>query len=172
MRIQHIWARGFYRVQCLEHLIFPEGMQVETDQVRARVSALPIHDTLRPTPAEDVIDVLMKISTQENLPSGTVLFAKGDPSIDDGVILLEGEVSVMKVGFPEIIAAAPELLGEMGRLNPTGQRTATVTAVTELTLLRFKWTEFMREAGLRLSEAELEKISSALQEYAWQHFTQ
>ncbi len=172
MRLQHIWAWGLFHVQCLELLIFPEVVPVETDQVRARVSALPIHVTLRPTPAEQVIDVLMKISTQENIPPNTTLFTKGDPSIDDGVILLEGEVSVMKDGVPEIIADAPELLGEMGRLNPTGQRTATVTAVTELALLRFKWTEFMREAGLQLSEAELEKISSALQEYAWQHFTQ
>ncbi len=145
---------------------------MDKDQVRARISALPIHATLKPTPSEQVIDVLMKISTQESLPPNTTLFTRGDPSIDDGIILLEGEVSVIKDGVPEIIATAPELLGEMGRINPTGRRTATVTAVTELTLLRFKWSEFMREAGLLLSEAELEKIGSALQEYAWQHFTQ
>ena len=145
---------------------------MDTNQARDVVSTLPILSTLRPTPAELVVDVLMNISALEDISRDTTLFTKGDESIADGIILLKGEVSVHKDGFPEIVAAAPELLGEMGRLNPTAQRTATVTARTDLSVLRFTWAAFTREAGRIMSETELEKVSSALQEYAWQHFTQ
>ena len=114
----------------------------------------------------------MNVSSLEDIPADTILFTKGDESIADGIVLLKGEVSVMKDGFPEVVAAAPELLGEMGRLNPASQRTATVTAVTDLAILRFTWAAFTSEAGRIMSETDLEKVSSALQEYAWQHFTQ
>ncbi len=145
---------------------------MDTKEAREIVSTLPILSTLRPTPAELLVEVLMNISSLEDIPPRTTLFTKGDESIADGIILLKGEVSVIKDGFPEIVAAAPELLGEMGRLNPTAQRTATVTALTDLTILRFTWAAFTREAGRLMSETELEKVSSALQEYAWKHFTQ
>ena len=145
---------------------------MDTNQAREIVSTLSILPTLRPTPAEQVVDVFMNVSTLENMPPDTILFTKGDESIADGIILLEGEVSVMKEDFPEIVAAAPELLGEMGRLNPTAQRTATVTALTDLSILRFTWAAFTREARRLMSESELERVSTALQECAWQHFTQ
>ena len=145
---------------------------MDTNEAREIVSTLSILPTLRPTPAEQVVDVFMNVSTLENMPPDTILFTKGDESIADGIILLEGEVSVMKEDFPEIVAAAPELLGEMGCLNPTAQRTANVTALTDLTILRFTWAAFTREAGRLMSESELERVSTALQECAWQHFTQ
>lgn len=145
---------------------------MDTNEARQIVSTLSILPDLRPTPAEQVIEVFMNISTLEDVPSGSILFTKGDDSIADGIILLEGEVSVLKEGFPEIVAAAPELLGEMARLNPTAQRTATVSAITNLSILRFTWAAFAREAGVQMSEPELEKVSKALQEYAWKHFTQ
>ncbi len=145
---------------------------MDTNEARNIVSTLQILPSLRPTPAELVVEVLMNVSALEDIPTGTTLFTKGDESIADGIILLRGEVSVSKDGFPEIVAAAPELLGEMGRLNPTAQRTATVTALSDLNILRFTWAAFTREAGRLMSEADLEKLSTALQEYAWQHFTQ
>ena len=159
-------------VQCDRILVPLEVERLDTNEAREIVSTLPIISTLRPTPAELAIEVLMNISSLEDIPSGTTLFTKGDDSIADGIVLLKGEVSVIKDDFPEIVAAAPELLGEMGRLNPTAQRTATVAALTDLTILRFTWAAFTKEAGRLMSETELEKMSSALQEYAWQHFIQ
>lgn len=161
--------------ECVQYrriLIPLEVDLVDTNEAREVVLTLPILSTLRPTPAEQVVELLMNISTLEDIPHDTTLFTKGDESIADGIILLKGEVSVLKDGFPEIVAAAPELLGEMGRLNPTGQRTATVIAMTDLSVLRFTWAAFTREAAKTMSETELDKVSSALQEYAWQHFTQ
>ena len=101
-----------------------------------------------------------------------VLFQKDDTATDIGIVLLEGEVSVIKIDTPEIIAYAPDLLGEMAQLNPAKQRTADVTAATQLQVLRFKWSDFKATAQQQLTQQELEKFTSALQEHAWQHFTQ
>lgn len=145
---------------------------MSTDQVRQQVSNLPLLHTVPSALASKLTDIILEVSSPDIANAGTVLFQKDEPATDVGIVLLEGEVTVNKIDTPEIAAYAPDLLGEMAQLNPAKQRTADVTAATQLQLLRFKWSDFKNVAQQQLSQQELEKFTSALQEHAWQHFTQ
>jgi CRP-like cAMP-binding protein len=119
-----------------------------------------------------VAELLVENGLPQTVPPNTVLFQAGDNSDDQGIVLIQGELSVEKEGNPGITAYAPDLLGEMAQLNPTRQRTATVTALTELSVLRFKWPAFTAAAQQTLTEDEVNAFTDALQQSAWTHFTQ
>ncbi len=145
---------------------------MDKDATRERILAMPVLAPLDAALRERLADVFLTVGAPEDVAANTTLFTKGDASDGQGIILLQGEVSVLKEGNPEVIALAPDLLGEMAQLNPTKQRTATVTAATDLKLLRFKWPRFTQAAQQKLSDEDLDKFTAALQEYAWQHFTE
>ncbi len=145
---------------------------IDDPAIRSQIAELRLLSGLGRDLAVKMVDILASISKEESALTNTVLFTTGDPYSDDGYILIEGEISVLKEGFPEVVASAPELIGETARLSSARQRTATVTAATDLKLLHFEWSEFTRAAQTYLTDPELEKVSSAIQEYAWAHFTQ
>lgn len=144
---------------------------MEESEIRSTIASLTVMSIIGPPLADKIVDVLMNVSAEETMASNKALFTKGEESTDTGVVILEGELSVIKDGVPEIITHGPQLMGEMGRLNPLGKRTATVTTVTEIKFLRFTWPGFMSEIESRFSESDVERVTSALQDYAWQHFT-
>lgn len=145
---------------------------MDADTVRQRISDIPLMFQMDSGLASKLATILIDISSEGTAAEGDVLFTRGEATSSNAIILLEGEVSVEKEGFPPLTAISPELMGEMAQLNPSKQRTATVTATTELQLLRFQWSDFKEAIQRVLSGAELEKVSAAIQEYAWQHFTE
>ncbi len=121
---------------------------------------------------DHVITLLANLGPAEKLSKGSTLFRAGETATDDGVVILQGELSVLKMNAPEVIAVAPELMGEMQQFNPRKERTATVVANTDLLAIRFKWASFKAAANQTLKPDENAALMQALQDYAWQHFTQ
>lgn len=142
------------------------------ETARERIMAMPVLGALDAPLREAVADILLTVGTPEQVRANTTLFKRGDVSDGQGVVLLEGDVSVIKEDNPEVVAQSPDLLGEMAQLNPTKQRTATVTAATNLKIIRFKWPLFTQAAQQKLTDGQIERFTAALQDYAWQHFTE
>ena len=142
------------------------------EQARARVLELAVLAGLSASMRDRMAETLMSVGSPQNVPANTMIFKKGQASNDEGFVLLDGEVSVIKDGAPEILAPAPEIIGEIGHLSHTKQRSATVVAACELKVLRFKWSTLISTALQALSAEEAQQFTSALQEYAWRHFAE
>lgn len=142
------------------------------EQARARVLELAVLAGLGQSLREKMADLFLSVASPQNVPANTTLFKKGQASNDEGFVLLEGEVSVLKEGAPEIIAPAPDILGEIAQISPNKQRSATVSAASALKVLRFKWSALISAASQALTAEEAQQFTSALQEYAWKHFAQ
>lgn len=142
--------------------------QPSTDQLKA----LPFAQALTPNVFAGFAETLGTVGMVDEVAAGTVLFNEGDKPSDQGIVVLTGAVLVQKPGAPELEQPAPELLGEMTRFNPTGHRTATVTTSQPCSLVRFAWANFEKVAKRRMSPADFAAMMKALEEYAWEHFTQ
>ncbi len=142
------------------------------EQARARVLDLTVLAVLSPTLRERMADIFLGVASPQIVQANTTLFKRGQASNDEGYVLLDGDVSVLKEGSPEIIAPAPDILGEIAHISPTKQRSATVVAASELKILRFKWSALISSASQTLTAEEAQQFTSALQEYAWKHFTE
>lgn len=120
----------------------------------------------------EIISIFAAVSDHEDVSANTVLFEKGDSAADEGILVLDGEISIEKDGHPVKYISGPELMGEMSQFNPTGQRTATVSAVKDLQLLRFQWFSLKNEVRRRLGPTAVDALQTALEEFAWNHFTE
>ena len=145
---------------------------MDAKRVRHAIMSQPALAPLNTGQRSNIADILIEIGKPVRIPADSMLFRSGDPSDDQGYILVEGEITVVKEGHPELTAYAPDIIGEMAQLNPTRQRTATVTAATDVQAIGFAWRDFVRTASTRLSEADLKAFTEALQEHAWRHFTE
>jgi len=138
---------------------------------RECILQLRLGDAAHPGLVERFADVALRCGTLDRIESGTILFAEGDASDDTGIVLLEGEVSIDKESAPEFVVTAPDLMGEMAPQSPMKKRTATVTATTEVDVLRFSWSDF-RDTGRALMDDEsFAALEQAIQNVAWEHFT-
>ena len=142
------------------------------EEARERVLQLGVLNGLPAPLREKMADIFLGVASPQRVPINTMLFKKGQASNDEGFVLLEGEVTVLKEGSPEFVASAPDVLGEIAHISPTKQRSATVSAASELKILRFKWSALLTAAQQSLGAAEVQQFTSALQEYAWKHFTE
>ncbi len=142
------------------------------EQAREQVLHLAVLNGLSPQLREKMADIFLSVASPQLVHMNTVLFKKGQASNDEGFVLLEGEVSVLKDGSPEFNAPAPDVLGEIAHISPTKQRSATVSAATDLKILRFKWSTLLNATQQSLAAEEIQQFTSALQEYAWKHFTE
>ena len=145
---------------------------MNTEALRQRLYQLSFMTPLAPPLKGKLADLFIGISDGKKVPAQTRLFVAGAPTTDEGVIVLDGEIRVDKPDAPEIVVPAPHLIGEMSQFNPSRQRTATVIANTDLKALVFKWTDFNDKAKAYLEPDEVEATNTAMQEYAWQHFTE
>ena len=140
------------------------------DKVRQAIVGMRVLSPLKTDLRSKIADILLDIGVPQRVAVRTTLFRAGDLTNDVGVLVVSGELDVEKEGQPPITAYAPDLIGEMAQLNPTRQRTATVTAATELEVLRFNWPAFTSSARSRLTDEEINAFTAALQEHAWAHF--
>ena len=118
------------------------------------------------------IDSIVEVGVPAQLKAGDTIISINDQNTDRGFLLISGEYSVEKDGSPELVKPAPELLGEMGRLNPTQKRTATVRASTDVSMLSFSWQKINEALQRRLNETEFGQLTDGLQQYAWGHFAE
>lgn len=118
------------------------------------------------------VDSLLEVGTPVLVKAGEPIIIIGDQNTSSGFLLVEGEYSILKGNSPEMFKAAPELLGEMGRINPIHKRTATVRASTEVKMVSFDWDKIHTALHKRLNESEFEQLTESLKQYAWGHFTE
>ena len=103
---------------------------------------IPLFSTL---PAGELKSLAARMKSHQ-CPPGHILFREGTWE-EEFYILLEGEVEILKsVGTPDErslgIRQAVSLLGEMSIFNRDGYRTATVRALTPLTLYKMQRADF------------------------------
>ncbi len=142
------------------------------EEARERVLQLAVLHGLSPPLRAKMADIFLGVASPQRVPTDTVLFKRGQASNDEGYVLLDGDVRVLKEGQPEFVASAPDVIGEIAHISPTKQRSATLSAASELKVLRFKWSAFLNAAQQTLTAEEVQQFTSALQEYAWKHFTE
>jgi len=142
------------------------------ETIRQEILGLPALASLNGSLKTKIADIFVKNGILQKCAANTVLFRDGDATDDQGFVLLEGEIDVQKEGNPGLTAYAPDVIGEMAQLSPKRQRTATVTALTDLQVLRFSWPSISRAMQSALSEEESKAFTDALQEHAWKHFTE
>ena len=116
-----------------------------------------------------VVTMIQDVSEPQDIKQGTILLTKGDTTSNDGYILLEGTVEVLRGDIPTTTVHPPALLGEVKQFNPVHERIADVTALQDLKVLHFNWEDFNAAAVKCLSESDLALFLNALSEYAWQH---
>jgi len=117
-----------------------------------------------------VVGILQECGTVVDIAPKMILFSEQDANVDGALIVLSGTFRVIKPDGFEIEGHAPELLGELGIINPTQRRTATVIAASQMKGLKFSWSEFKSKAELIMNDAEQESLKNAIKEYAWNHF--
>lgn len=133
------------------------------------ISALPFIQAFPSALRHRIATMIEDISDAKQMKQGEILFAKGDSTSNDGYILLEGTVEVLREDIPITTVHPPALLGEVKQFNPHHERIADVTALQDLKVLHFDWADFNAAAKARLSETDLALFYNALSEYAWQH---
>jgi CRP-like cAMP-binding protein len=85
--------------------------------------------------------VLFDIAEEASVRKDSKLFTEGDPG-DTLLIILEGQVEVTKQGQTLAKVGQGSVLGEMSLLGAAGTRSATATALTDLSLLKVPATRF------------------------------
>jgi len=120
---------------------------------------------------DKVARILQNISALRRIAMGSDWLREGEHSENKGYILLEGAVSIRKEDSPGHTEEAPQLLGEIMQFNPQQLRTATVVATESCVVMRFKWDEFWTRVEESVSKDELDKVKTALEGFAWEHFS-
>lgn len=118
------------------------------------------------------IDSMGEVGMETGVRGGGRIIAMDDTDTDKGYLVIDGDISIQKKDSPEIVKPGPELIGEMGQMNPSRVRTASVTASTDVRLIQFSWSRLNGALLKRLNEEEMTALKSALQQYAWGHFTE
>ena len=145
---------------------------MDSEQVETQLLALPFLASLSDATRKTFARTMQTVTKAESVRAGTTLFRQGSQGSNLGCVLLSGEVTIAKTSAPETICVAPALLGEMKQINPEAQRTATVTSVEEIVVMKFNWSKFQDALRQALSESEIKAIETAIQDYAWQHITE
>jgi len=139
-------------------------------EVRSRVELLSLFKAAPPALKRRIEMILLAISDYREMGTGTTIYREGQPGDGTGCILLDGTVQVQKREGETIEVRAPQLLGEMQRINPSDVRTATVITLTPARALLFTWQSFFGEAHSLLNDSERAKLEEILGEIAWSHF--
>jgi CRP-like cAMP-binding protein len=145
---------------------------VQFTSLREAWDAIGVSSTLSDKINTAWLDSLREVGTKMQVRQHDAIISVDDTYTDRGYILFSGEISVQKKDSPEIVKSAPELLGEMGRLNPTRTRTASVIAASDVALISFTWSTLNEALSKRLSESEIETLMDSIQQYAWNHFVE
>ena len=143
---------------------------MSTDGHRELIAKLSIMKAFPDQLRQRIAAVFDEVSEPESLERDAYLIHIGDQSCNDGFILVKGSVIIRKRISPPFKAEGPVLLGEMKQFNPNSERTADVTALEDIEVLRFDWDRFYDLLKERLAPSEFAIFSRVLQDYSWLHF--
>jgi len=134
----------------------------------------PISDrmSLSPSLSEAWVDSLIEVGTATQVSAGDTIISVLDANTKIGYLLISGEYCIQKQGDPELVKSAPELLGEMAELNPSGTRTASVRATSDIEMISFGWEKMNAALRQRLDENDFATLIEGLKQYAWEHFAE
>ncbi len=104
-------------------------------------------DALRRVPlfagmTDRAVELISETLSEAEWPAGTVLVRQGDPG-DSFLVLAEGSARVERDGRPVAVLDRGAFLGEIALIDAT-PRTATVTAKTDVRVLRMERRDFLR----------------------------
>ena len=118
------------------------------------------------------IAALKDVGRIAGMNKGDRLFSEHEPSDDEGYVVLKGSLLIASSSGFKNALFAPVLVGEMKQFAFEGEETrvASVTADTELEVLRFDWAAFYRSLNTQLSETQMDEFRASLRRYAWMHF--
>jgi CRP-like cAMP-binding protein len=102
-----------------------------------KLQKVPMCKGLSPAEAKE----LAAIAQEATAAKGTVLFEEGAPG-DSIVVLLAGQIDIIKAGQKLATVSQGSVLGEMSLLGEGGKRTATATATSDVELLKIDVAKF------------------------------
>lgn len=140
------------------------------EDIREALRGLPLAKVLPREMRDRVMMAFLATGEAKRCQPGATLFKEGDASGDFGFVLLTGTVAIEKDGNAAVFCDAPEILGEMQQFNPLHQRTATVRAGDDTTVLAFSWTQFFNSVSGIMSPEEVDRLREELGGLAWRHF--
>ena len=135
---------------------------MDLDEVNARIKRLRFMQHFDDELQEKLADLFQSVSTPRAAPAGGVFIRENERINDKGYILLDGALLIRKEGYPDVVCAAPQLIGEVMQFNPAGVRTATCAGAVDGLILRFTWEQFWSRAATVLTETELASVKDAL----------
>lgn len=123
-------------------------------EYRNRLLVLPFVSELPEPMRARVCMTFLWIGQPVSFSPEDCIFVQGDDDEHTGCVLLRGDAIVSRDDEDAVLVSAPELLGEMQQLEPTGQRTATVRVVKDAETLLFSWHDFIAYSGQLLTADE------------------
>ena len=120
---------------------------------------------------DKVASIFQAISEFRKVPLGKTWIREGEKSESKGYILVKGSVAIRKVDSQQHLEDAPELIGEVMQFNPAHARTASVVATEECAVLCFDWDSFWAKTKETLSDSDEKLVKTAVESFAWEHFT-
>ncbi len=114
-----------------------------------------------------VSKLLLQISKAYVSP-GEVLYERGQEDENTGALLVRGTMRIRRRGGDPIFVEAPEILGEIRHLLKSGERSATVEAENDVTVLEFSWPDFdyMATKLEGLKPAQFQEFQAVLRQWA------
>jgi len=109
------------------------------DEYRKKILDVPAIHELPPDLKSRIAMILLWIAHEANVPAGEVIYSQGAHDEDTGCILVSGAVKVSIKGEALKECSSPEILGEMKQFTYDDERTATVTATKDASILTFYW---------------------------------
>lgn len=106
------------------------------------VPSIPMLQRLSEATRHSVASLMLQASKAYELSPGEVLYERGQEDENTGALLVRGTVRVKRRGGAPIYVQSPEILGEIRQFTQSGERTATVEAENDVTVLEFNWNDF------------------------------
>ena len=144
---------------------------MESDEVIRILHDMPFMQSLPEPLRGKVVHILQGVSVLRTIPLGDTWIREGDKTKSVGYILLKGSVTIRRTSGEQHSEDAPELIGEIIQYNPAHIRAATVLATSACVVMRFDWDDFWTVCGETLSDSDLQSVRSAVESFAWEHFT-
>lgn len=143
---------------------------MSSDNHQEVIAGLPLFKAFPDTLKQRIAAVFVEVSEHKHMAGESELLRAQGQSSNDGYILLQGSVSIARRVSAPSEAGAPALLGGMKEFDPHNERTADVTAVGDVEILRFDWDRFYARLKEQLAPSEFAIFGRALQNYSWLNF--
>lgn len=109
------------------------------DEYRKKILEVPAIHALQPDLKSRIAMILLWITHEADVSAGEIIYSQGAHDENTGCILVTGAVKVTVEEETLKECSSPEILGEMKQFTQSDERTATVTATKDASILTFYW---------------------------------